>query len=580
MDMHLRTPGSLTPPSTPTVPAVPLRSGNRAGIPDPLRFAFSARAEARRFKMPVAELVGENAEAVRRVRAREAECQAEQPAVQTRDARARHVTRRRFVGAAGAAAGAALAGVVATPAHAAESATGSSSAARIVIVGGGLAGLRCAHKLWTGGPNPIAATLYEADTTHLGGRCWSLRGYFGGGQVHEHGGSFVSSTDTETLALAQRLGLSTEYANGGALDSGDYLAWINGSTYENYFEDFIAQVGDAVEAAASAVGTPRYDDYNAEAYRLDNMSMLDWLDEVGVRGDSQLGQMMQSLSMSSGGAPEDSSALTSILFSAGGGFDEKYHIAGGNDQLVSGMAAQLPPGAVQQGYELVALRRNHNGGYTCTFDNRGRLVSVPADHVVLALPFSMLRRVDLSGAGLSARKLTAIRQQGMGQNAKIVTQLTRKTWPAAGGNGVTTTGTCGYQSAWDGSVQLGGNGSPALLVGFPGGDVGRYRLTGSAHGPAPGGDVHWFLDQVENLYPGTYAAFNGRAYEDHWSRDPWHYGSYHYYKPGQYTSIAGYEGVQEGRAHFAGEHTNVTDSTLNAAVASGERAADEIAAQI
>src|SRR3954453_8481059 len=151
--------------------------------------------------------------------------------------------------------------------------------------------------------------------------------------------------------------------------------------------------------------------------------------------------MIQSLSLSCGGAPEDSSALTSILFSSGGGFDEKYHIAGGNDQLVSGMAAQLPPGAGEPGYELVALRRNSDGGYTCTFDNRGRLVSVPADHVVLALPFSMLRRVDLSRAGLSARKLTAIRQQGMGHNAKIVTQLTRKTWPAAGGNGVTTTGT-------------------------------------------------------------------------------------------------------------------------------------------
>ncbi|MFD6889685.1 FAD-dependent oxidoreductase [Streptomyces sp. NPDC059957] len=68
----------------------------------------------------------------------------------------------------------------------------------------------------------------------------------------------------------------------------------------------------------------------------------------------------------------------------------------------------------------------------------------------------------------------------------------------------------------------------------------------------------------------------GRAYEDHWSRAPWQRGAYHFYKVGQYTSIAGCEGLQEGRIHFAGEHTDVENSTLNAAVASGERVAAEI----
>lgn len=92
--------------------------------------------------------------------------------------------------------------------------------------------------------------------------------------------------------------------------------------------------------------------------------------------------------------------------------------------------------------------------------------------------------------------------------------------------------------------------------------------------------MNWFLGQIEHLYPGTTAAYTGKAYEDHWSLDPWHLGAYHYYKVGQYTSFAGYEGVQEGRIHFAGEHTDVDNSTLNAAVASGERAASEITAQI
>ncbi|MFE3283840.1 FAD-dependent oxidoreductase, partial [Streptomyces sp. NPDC059233] len=105
-------------------------------------------------------------------------------------------------------------------------------------------------------------------------------------------------------------------------------------------------------------------------------------------------------------------------------------------------------------------------------------------------------------------------------------------------------------------------------------------LTGAGHGPAPAADVDWFLNQIEQVFPGTMAAFTGRAYEDHWSRAPWQRGAYHFYKVGQYTSIAGCEALQEGRIHFAGEHTDVENATLNAAVSSGERVAAEIGCQI
>lgn len=491
-----------------------------------------------------------------------------------------------MLGAAGAlAAAAALPGGLLFP-RGAAAATGPA-APRIVIVGGGLAGLRCAHRLWNRA-SPVATTVYEADTTHIGGRCWSLRGFFSGGAVHEHGGSFISSTDTAVLGLARDLGLRRELANGGALNAGDYAAWINGGSYPGLQQqdDWIASAYDAFSASYAAAGTARYDSWTPEAYRLDHLSCLDYLEETGLSPDSRLGQLIRSLQLQSGGEPAEASALGMIGFLGassvfgGGGFDEKYHLTGGNDQLVSGMAAQLPAGTVRQGHRLVALRRAGNGSYTCTFDHGGSTVSVSADHVVLALPFSTLRDVDLTGAGLSARKLTAVREQGMGQNAKLVTELSAKTWPRLGYNGISNTGPLGYQTAWDGSVALGPNGSPALLVNFPGGNTARDTLTGAAHGPAPAADVDWFLSQVEHLYPGTRAAYTGKAYEDHWSRAPWQRGAYQYYKVGQYTSIAGCESLQEGRIHFAGEHTDVEDSTLNAAVASGERVAGEIVRQI
>lgn len=562
-------------PSSSQSPA-PLRVTNRLGLPDRLRAAMSVRHEARRRGMPAADLAGVIAENTERRRERAAEEAADR----------RTPSRRQVLGAAGAlAAASTLPGGLLSPSQA-----NAATAPRVVVVGAGLAGLRCAHKLWTG-PRRIASTVYEADTTHLGGRCWSLRGFFANGQVSEHGGSFISSMDKEMLDLAKRFGVNTEIHNGGALLTGDYLAWVNNSVYRTIDED-LQEFLPAINASAALMGQPRYDDYTPEALRLDRMSVLDYMAEIGLDPRSPLGQFMQTRHLQNGGEPAASSAVSFVGFFAappdggnggGGGeegyFDELYHLEGGNDQVVSGMVGELPSGSVKQGYELVALRRNSSGSYTCTFDRCGTIVDVQADHVVLALPFRTLRNVDLTNAGLSPLKRTAIAQQGMGHNAKLVVQLTRKTWPAAGSNGVTLTGPDGYQTAWDGSVQLGENGAPALLVNFPGGDTARYRYTGAAHGPAPSADVAFFLNQIENLLPGTRAAFNGRAYEDHWSVDPWHYGAYHYYKVGQITGFAGYEGVQEGRVHFAGEHTS-EGATLNSAAVSGARAANEILAQI
>ncbi|MEY9847258.1 flavin monoamine oxidase family protein [Streptacidiphilus sp. MAP5-3] len=559
---------STTPASSPTPPK------SRTGLPDPLGLAFSLQREARRRRMPVAEVAGERAERAER-----------------------ELNRRQLLAGAGAVtvgglAAAALSG--ATRAAAASSASSASAvnpatAPRVVIVGSGLAGLRCAHQLWTQS-TPIASTVYEADTSHIGGRCWSLRGFFAGDQVSEHGGSFISSTDTSVLNLAKRFGLKTEYADGGALDAGTYAGWINGSHYDGPAQqsDWVAEAYSAFASSYTAMGTPRWNSATATAKQLDQLSCLDYLSQIGLPSGSALSQLIQSIQLQSGGEPSQSSAIgmigflgNSSTFDGGPGFDEKYHLVGGNDQLISCMQAQLPAQTVQQGYQLVAVAQNGDGSYTCTFDvSSGGTIAVPADHVVLALPFSTLRDVDLSRAGLSPLKTTAIQQQGMGQNAKLVTQLTAKTWPSLGYNGVSNTAPNGYQTAWDGSVQLGAKGSPALLVNFPGGNTAKSVLTGAAHGPAPTADVTWFLSQIERVFPGTTAAWNGLAYEDHWSLDPWHKGAYHYYGIGQYTAFAGYEAVQEGRIHFAGEHTDVDNATLDAAVASGERVAAEVTTQV
>jgi monoamine oxidase len=46
------------------------------------------------------------------------------------------------------------------------------------------------------------------------------------------------------------------------------------------------------------------------------------------------------------------------------------------------------------------------------------------------------------------------------------------------------------------------------------------------------------------------------AHLEHWPTNPLSLGSYTCYKPGQFTTIAGLEGLPVGNVFFAGEHAN------------------------
>jgi monoamine oxidase len=90
-------------------------------------------------------------------------------------------------------------------------------------------------------------------------------------------------------------------------------------------------------------------------------------------------------------------------------------------------------------------------------------------------------------------------------------------------------------------------------------------------------DVNWALAQIEHLFPGTTAAYAGRAYEDHWALDPWVRGAYSYYRVGQANSYGQLAGASEGRFLFAGEHTSIENiGFLDGAVETGELAARRV----
>ena len=195
-------------------------------------------------------------------------------------------------------------------------------------------------------------------------------------------------------------------------------------------------------------------------------------------------------------------------------------------------------------------------------------MSSPPTTSSCALPFSILRSsVDFSRAGFSDRKTRAIRELGMGTNAKLNVQFTSRFWEPLGSNGATYSDT-GYQNTWD--VTRGQAGASGILVDYTGG-----------HGTGFGGDPAKRARTVPLAAGAGPAratrAWNGRVTLDYWPDYEWTKGSYSYWKVGQLTGFAGVEQEASGNCHFAGEHTSIDfQGYLNGGVESGERAADEV----
>jgi len=311
------------------------------------------------------------------------------------------------------------------------------------------------------------------------------------------------------------------------------------------------------------------------------MSILDWINAYVPGGiASKLGQFLDiAYNIEYGAEISDQSSLNLLYligytgpgqFRVFGKSNEKFHVRGGNDQVVSALADALS-GQIQKGSELVAIKRNSSGTYALTFKQGSKTVAVTADHVVLALPFSILRSsVDWSKAGFSPRKATAIREQGMGTNSKLHVQFESRFWEDLLGSNGETFSDRGYQNTWD--VTRAQAGESGILVDYTGGDVGASFGSGT-----PQSRAQQFLAQVEPVLPGATAGWNGRAVVDFWLGNKWTKGSYSYWKVGQYTKFAGVEGERSGNCHFAGEHTSIDFiGYLNGAVETGERAATEI----
>ncbi len=434
------------------------------------------------------------------------------------------------------------------------------------------------------------ATVYEA-RNRLGGRVHSIQ--TAEGLVLELGGSFVNTDHADMLALVDEFGLelfdlSRDAAGALAPETAYYL---DGRLRPE------AEVADKLRALAEQI-TADADlldaDYAAYLPKFDGQSVAGYLDAHADRIPEPWVRTLveQTIRTEYGVEPEESSALQllSVLPTVDGqrvelvASDEVFVIRGGNGRLVQALANALP-GQIHLSHVLTRLDIDE-GGYRLAFRHgpdgggQGTTSTVVADRVILAIPFTSLREVDVR-VDLPAGLQRFIQNVDLGRNEKLFAGFSSKVWRGANGFARAVWSDLGFAEAWDGTPQQTERPDGMLTFYFGGRQVDRLDQDAAVAGPQR-------FERFERIVPGSSDASTGQFLRTDWSGEPFTRGAYTNLRPGQLTSFGEFLYVEEdsgerqdvaiGNLAFAGEQlSDAYYGYMNGAAQTGRLAAAYVA---
>jgi monoamine oxidase len=314
-----------------------------------------------------------------------------------------------------------------------------------------------------------------------------------------------------------------------------------------------------------------------ELQRFNRMSLAEWLAQSG--GDARVTAWI-TLYMTAVYGLDPAEVSTLNLFDEFGfdpdisaedflddGTADSYFVRGGNDQIARRMAARLHD-RVHLGHHLVALAGDASTGYTLTFDKDGSgTADVHADAVVIAIPYSTLRKVDLR-VPIDDEQRRIITELGHGNVAKLVLPTRDQAWAYARRAHVAYTDN-GPQTAY--LANLGQRGTSGYLSSAYGG---AWAVEAGRKWPTAKDQAQATLPLYEAVWPGVAeTALPDRAIVANWPSMPLQLGAYVCFKPGQWD-FYGRIGRRQGNVLFAGSHTSQEwAGDMEGAVRSGAHAA-------
>lgn len=468
-------------------------------------------------------------------------------AVHSVDAEKRLLTRRQLTLAS-----AELVAAGALAACGSDDAAKRPSDVRVAVIGAGIAGLHCAYRLQQSG---VDVTVFEA-STRSGGRMFTAREKDYGDQTFELGGELIDSNHATMLALAEELELTLDDRFEQGIQNDVWFVAGEEVPEASIVEQFTAVAPAMADAVAAA------DEDDAAFSELDETALGAWLDDnVPPAEYAELHAVLTAAYRGEFGLETSEQSALNLLYLIGsdepdpfrifGESDERYHCNEGSDAFATRLAAKLPSGVLRLGRKLTRLSSTGNDTFRLelTASKDGSIEQLDFDHVVLAIPFSVLRLVQLD-VPLSDLKKRIIEELGYGTNAKLMGQFKTRVWREDHRKSGAATTDLALQQVWDSSI--GQPGERGILTNFLGGQAG-----------VDVGDVDeeryytGILADLEAVFPGVSDAYRpGTARRMHWPSYEHTLGSYTCYRPGQW-SFWEQEGVREGNLHFCGEHTSL-----------------------
>jgi len=464
----------------------------------------------------------------------------------------------------------------------------------IAILGAGIAGLNCANHLLKSG---LQFQIFEA-SHRIGGRILThYNDSLGLGIFPEFGGDFIDSDHKDMLALAKEFDLELidliEEQESKKLIK-DIYYFDNRIIEEKEIINEFVKIADKIARDRTSLG----EDYNTPmAVELDNMPLSAYISALPCK--TWLKDLLMAAFVAEYGLDcDDQSTLnfldlietdTSAGFNVFGESDERYRIMGGNSKIIDGLLKKIGPEKVQKGQEVNEIQELQNGSYLIRFSNQKE---VKARAIVCTIPFTILRKIKLNLRQIPSEKRRCIDELGYGMNTKLVLGYEGTPWSDSENRAMGYLFHKEIVNGWDSSYNKTANNQNGTYVTYFGGRFSenlnsisfKNKMAPPTHiwkTALPEKTVSGIVEELGKIFKHSKEKFLNKHVFVNWIDFPWAKGSYSCYKPGQWTSIAGWEMKPVGNFFFAGEHcSEMFQGFMNGAAETGKRAAQQALTKI